>query len=76
MTDPTPVQLERATLIEAEIVEVVGNWLAEGVEPQEAIAALATAAANTIILAYGHAAVAPWFAAMAANAQATLGGNH
>ena len=76
MTDPTPVQLERATLIEGEIMEVVGNWLAEGVEPQEAIAALATAAANTIVGVYGHAAVAPWFSSMAVNAKATLGGNH
>lgn len=76
MKNTTAVQCERALLIQADLMEAVNDWLREGVEPQEVMAAIGKAAADTLISIYGPVAVAPWFTAMAINARSTIGGQN
>lgn len=68
MSNPTQAQIEVALHVEGELMEIVNNWINDGADIQEIIAALGKTAADTIIAAYGPSAVAPWFVGMAVNA--------
>jgi hypothetical protein len=68
MTKPTPAQIATAEHVEGEIMVMLNEWLRDGADVQDLIAALGKAAADVIIQAYGPGAVAPWFIGMAVNA--------
>ena len=65
MNPPTTKQIEVALHVEGELMETVNNWIREGADPREIIAALAKTATDTIIAVYGPKHVAPWFVGMA-----------
>ena len=65
MNCPTSKQLEVALHVEGELMETVDNWITEGADPQETLAALAKTATDIIIAVYGPKQVSPWFMGMA-----------
>ena len=74
MKEATPAQIAVATHIEGELMTTVNDWLADGADVQEIIAALGKTAADVIIQVYGPSKVAPWFIGMAVNASNLPGG--
>jgi hypothetical protein len=76
MTTPTPAQIEVAMHVRTELRQIVDDWVKDGADVQDVIAALANTAADTITAAYGAEKVAPWFIGMAVNASKLPKGHH
>lgn len=63
---PTPEQQAQSALAAHDIIEVVNRLLREGIHPELVIAAIASAAVDTITTIYGAEVLARWFDTQAA----------